>query len=102
MEEDLDLDRLLGFDWDAGNLNKNATKHAVTPRETEEVFQGRVVIAFDETHSRYEPRWRALGRTQEGRLLHVTFTVRRELIRVISARPMLRKERLVHATPKQK
>jgi uncharacterized DUF497 family protein len=40
----------------------------------------------------------ALGQTDQARLLHLTFTLRRsgELIRVISARDMHRKERSVY------
>jgi uncharacterized DUF497 family protein len=46
-----------------------------------------------------EPRFHALGATNEGRLLHITFTLRRDdtLIRVISTRDMHRKERAVYA-----
>ncbi len=46
-------------------------------------------------HSHYEARYHALGHTHDGRLLHVTFTVRGAgtLIRAISARDMHRKER---------
>ena len=40
-------------------------------------------------------RLQALGRTDAGRLLHISFTLRGDgLIRVISARTMHRKERL--------
>ena len=41
-------------------------------------------------------RFHALGHTDAGRLLHVTFTLRHNdtMIRVISARAMHRKERL--------
>ena len=46
-------------------------------------------------HSQSETRYHALGRTIEGRRLHITFTLREggKLIRVISARDMSRKER---------
>jgi uncharacterized protein len=50
-------------------------------------------VAF--AYSLHEPRLHALGRTDEGRRLHITFTLRAEgsLIRVISARDMSRRER---------
>jgi uncharacterized protein len=50
-------------------------------------------VAF--AYSLQEPRLHALGRTDEGRRLHITFTLRAEasLIRVISARDMSRRER---------
>ena len=53
----------------------------------------------DMQHSQVEARFHALGRSDAGRLLHVTFTLRREgtVIRVISARNMSRKERSRYA-----
>lgn len=49
----------------------------------------------DARHSEKEPRYHALSRRDEGRLLHITFTLRGAgtLIRVTSARDMHRKER---------
>jgi uncharacterized protein len=49
----------------------------------------------DARHSAGEARLHALGRTDAGRRLHITFTLRRggTMIRVISARAMHRKER---------
>ncbi|HUD87742.1 MAG TPA: BrnT family toxin, partial [Xanthobacteraceae bacterium] len=49
-------------------------------------------------HSQEEPRYHALGRTNDGRPLHVTFTLRDKhtKIRVISARNMNRKEREIY------
>jgi uncharacterized DUF497 family protein len=49
----------------------------------------------DPAHSLAEPRYHALGKTIDGRRLHITFTVHDDgrLIRVISARDMHRKER---------
>jgi uncharacterized DUF497 family protein len=46
----------------------------------------------DREHSEQEVRHLALGHTDSGRLLFISFTVRRSLIRVISARDMTRKE----------
>jgi uncharacterized DUF497 family protein len=55
-------------------------------------------ISPDPDHSSYETRFHALGRTLDGRLLHVTFTLRKEgrRLRVISARDMHRKERTIY------
>jgi uncharacterized DUF497 family protein len=44
-----------------------------------------------------EKRFRILGETLTGRRLFVAFTVRRKLIRVISARDMNRKENEAYA-----
>ena len=92
----LDFDRIEGFDWDEGNVGKNVEKHQVSPSEAEQVFfNDPLGINEDAVHSVKEPRLHALGRTDGGLLLHVTFTLRNDakLIRVISARPMNRKER---------
>jgi hypothetical protein len=89
-----DLDQVLGFEWDAGNTRKNE-KHGVSQSEAEELFFNEpLVVAEDDRHSRHEARYHALGQTSAGKLLHVTFTLRQAgtLIRVISARPMSRKE----------
>lgn len=95
----LDLDRIVGFDWDHGNSRKSSDKHDVGQTESEQVFFNEpLVIQPDVRHSLAEPRLHALGGTNDRRLLQVTFTLRGDdsLIRVISARDMSRKERLVH------
>lgn len=92
----IDFDRIIGFDWDQGNERKSAEKHDVSQAEAEQMFMNEpLLLSDDEGHSVVERRLHALGRTNVGRLLHVTFTLRRErsLIRVISARDMNRKER---------
>jgi uncharacterized DUF497 family protein len=95
----IDLQRIAGFEWDDGNRRKNADKHDVSPVEAENVFfNDPLIIAEDEKHSGSENSFNALGQTTENRLLHVTFTLRKNeaLIRVISARDMNRKERKVY------
>jgi uncharacterized DUF497 family protein len=92
-----DLLRVEGFDWDEGNSRKSAEKHNVSQAETEQVFfNDPLLVVEDISHSIHKMRLHALGHTESGRLLHVSFTLRGEgrLIRVISARAMHRKERL--------
>jgi hypothetical protein len=89
-----DLTRCTGFDWDEGNLLKNWEKHRVSASECEEVFFNRPLVAVpDEKHSGPEARFYALGHTDADRRLFVVFTVRRTMIRVISARDMNPRER---------
>jgi uncharacterized DUF497 family protein len=91
------LEQATGFDWDAGNATKSWTKHAVSQAECEQTFFNTpLVLAFDPEHSAQEARCFALGRTDGGRLLFVVFTLRGALVRVISARPMSRREREVY------
>lgn len=95
----MDLSRIVGFDWDAGNAGKNE-KHGVTQDEIEQVFfRQPLVVTSDSGHSGTENRYHALGHTDQDRWLHVTFTLRGggTLIRAISARTMHRKERPVYA-----
>jgi uncharacterized protein len=92
----IDLEQIVGFDWDDGNNRKSADKHDVSQAEAEIIFfNDPLIVVEDSTHSKAEQRFQALGKTGQGRALHVTFTLRRNgtLIRVISARDMNRKER---------
>ncbi len=87
-----------GFDWDPGNATKVVGRHRVEPGECEQVFfQEPFVVSYDAAHSAREHRWRALGQTVAGRRLLVVFTVRGELIRVLAARDLNRKERADYA-----
>jgi uncharacterized protein len=95
----LDLNAVIGFDWDDGNRLKSAEKHSVSVAEAEQVFSDhRLIVAEDAKHSLIEPRYHAMGRTAAGRLLHITFTLRGDgtRIRVISARDVNRKERGIY------
>jgi uncharacterized DUF497 family protein len=95
----IDLDRITGFDWDGGNSRKSADKHDVSQAEAEGVFfNDPLIVVEDSKHSETEPRFNALGKTAQSRLLHITFTLRQDgtLIRVISARDMHRKEKKAH------
>ena len=83
-----------GFDWDEGNADKSWERHRVSQSECEEaLFLQPLVVAADRRHSKVESRFFALGQTTIGRLLFIVFTIRGERVRVISARPMSRRER---------
>ncbi|HHY56712.1 MAG TPA: BrnT family toxin [Chloroflexi bacterium] len=87
-----------GFQWDEGNSDKNWYLHQVTNGECEEVFFNLpVILAIDLKHSLTEQRYYALGRTDADRWLFIAFTIRVELIRVISARDMNLKEQKRYA-----
>ena len=94
----INLNDIIGFDWDEGNNRKNS-KHGVMMSESEQVFFNQpLLLLTDSKHSEQEPRFHALGKTNDGRLLHITFTLRHQStkIRVISARDMHRKERSIY------
>ena len=91
------LSHIEGFEWDEGNSRKSVEKHDVSQAEAEQVFFNEpLLIVEDVNHSSHETRLHALGYTDAGRPLHISFTLRGDgkLIRVISARTMHRKERL--------
>lgn len=91
------LNQCIGFEWDDGNLDKNWLTHKVSPTECEQIFFNHpLVIKDDIKHSEVEKRFYALGKTDLKRMLFLVFTVRSNLIRVISARDMSRKEREVY------
>ena len=88
------LSNCTGFDWDEGNLLKNWEKHRVSASECEQVFFNRPLITMPDTgHSGDEARFYVLGQSDSERHLFIVFTVRNNLIRIISARDMNRKER---------
>ena len=86
------------FEWDRGNLEKNWLKHGVSPLECEQVFFNQPFIAPDTKHSNKEERFFVLGRTDFDRYLFLVFTIRKQRIRIISARDMNRKERKIYGS----
>jgi len=94
----VDFSKVIGFEWDEGNARKN-DHHGVSMAEAEQLFfNAPLLVLPDAKHSESEPRFHTLGKTNDGRRLHITFTLRDadQLIRVISARDMHRKERVIY------
>ena len=92
----VDLGLVVGFEWDDGNRRKIGDKHGVSQAEAEQIFFNEPLLVVDDVkHSETEMRFHAYGKTDTGRLLHVTFTLRHAgtRLRIISARDMHRKER---------
>ena len=92
----IDWSRITGFDWDEGNEGKLAASgRDISKTEAEQVFANEpLIVSADVKHSANEPRYHALGRTDQHRRLFAAFTLRREatLIRPISVRDMNAKE----------
>lgn len=88
------LEKSKGFDWNKANIDKNWIKHRVRVKECEEVFFNEPLIVFeDEKHSGKEKRYGVFGQTNNQRELTIIFTIRKNKIRVISARDQSQKER---------
>ena len=63
-----------GFDWDHGNRAK-CEKHGVSRGEIESVFRGSVSVFPDPVHSQTEQRFKAIGRSEAGRMVFLIFTL---------------------------
>ena len=88
------FEQFSGFHWDRGNIDKNLIKHNVENWECEQVFFNRPLLVLDDSrHSVSEKRWSAFGKTDTDRFLVVIFAKRANLIRIISARDMNKRER---------
>ena len=75
---------ITGFEWDAGNSEKNWLRHQVAQFEAEQLFLNRpIVVRRAPEHSGPEVRYFALGRADSGRQLMVAFTLRGSRLRVI-------------------
>lgn len=89
----IDFSSLEVFEWDKGNL-EHIKKHNVDYRECEEIFVNLPLrLNKDEKHSKIEKRLQALGKTTNQRLLFVAFIIRKNRIRIVSARDQNKKER---------
>jgi len=90
-----------GFQWNRHNIQKNLEKHNVSPVESEQAFFNRpLIVVEDVQHSQNEERFYALGKADQDRKLFIAFTIRNNLIRVISSRDMNKKERKIYEKDK--
>ncbi len=75
----------MDFEWDSAKESANRKKHGVDFRTAAKVFLDPHAIEFDDVDSVGEQRINAIGMV-DGRVLFVTYTMRGEVIRIISAR----------------
>jgi hypothetical protein len=84
-------------EWDDEKAAANAKKHGVTFQEAATVLEHALSITFrDPDHSIEEFRFLTIGLASTGRILMVAHTDRGDAIRLISARPATRSERLFY------
>lgn len=89
------------FEWDPRKAEANAAKHGVSFDDAVTIFlDANALDGQDLQHSSAETRFRRLGRSADGRVLMVAYTLRRsgdaETIRLISARRASRRERAAY------
>lgn len=91
------LKEISGFEWDKGNKQKSLVRHEVSNEECEEIFfDPNKEIQKDILHSMDEERYVLIGQTKQRRLLYIIFTIRKDKVRVISARDINKKERKLY------
>ena len=78
------------FEWDPTKSAATAESRGIDFTRAAEVFTGRLVEWIDDRHPYGEARFRAVG-VSAGELLHVVYTRRGAVIRIISARRANRK-----------
>jgi uncharacterized protein len=85
------------FAWDPKKAASNLRDHRVTFEEASSVFGDSLAITFDDPdHSEGESRLLTFGLSEQGRLLVVSHTERRGVVRIISARRASRAERQIY------
>lgn len=85
----------LEFEWDPLKAAGNLAKHGIPFEEARSVFTDPLgIITSDPRHSIDELREALVGLSERGRLVVVMFTERDDIVRIISARPATRRERI--------
>ena len=84
----------LEFEWDPRKPERNLKDHGVSFDEATTVFRDTLSITIaDPDHSDSEDRFVDIGMSHRGQLLVVSYTERKDRVRIISARPPTRAER---------
>ena len=73
------------FEWDSAKDQTNRKKHGIDFRTAAKIFLDPYVIEFDDLDAAGGLRFNAIGLV-EGRMLFVAYTIRGDVIRIISAR----------------
>jgi len=73
------------FHWDKEKNEQNIRNHGIDFNDAKEIFYGPTIEFLDTDHSAEEERYTAYG-IATGRVLRVTYTMRGEVYRLISAR----------------
>lgn len=94
-----DDEGISGFEWHPVKAASNLKKHKVSFQEASTVFKdARRIEVPDQWHSDDEQRYLGIGRSIQGRILSIYYTLRARNIRIISARLAERWERNQYET----
>jgi uncharacterized protein len=84
----------LKFIWDKNKAESNIRKHGITFEEASSVFTDPLSLTIDDPfHSYDEERIVIIGQSFRDRLLVVVHADMGDTVRIISARPAIKKER---------
>lgn len=76
----------MDFEWSDSKNVENITKHGLSFYKAQEAFlDGSRVILLDKKHSSTEKRYFCIGKTTDGGIATVRFTIRNSHIRIIGA-----------------
>jgi uncharacterized DUF497 family protein len=76
----------MDFEWDTDKNKVNITKHGLSFDKAKSVFTDKNrLIMLDVDHSKSEKRYFCVGKTSDGRIATVRFTIRNSHIRIIGA-----------------
>lgn len=86
------------FEWNEAKAASNLKKHGVTFEEALSCFYDqKQVVFYDPDHSEDEDRELMIAHSERGRVLFVAYTLREDIIRIISVRKATRKEEMMYA-----
>lgn len=75
----------MDFEWNSTKELANRKKHGVGFQMAAKVFLDPYLIEFEDVDAAGEPRFNAIGLV-DGRMLFVAYTIRGDVVRIISAR----------------
>ncbi len=82
------------FEWNSKKAVRNLHKHGVSFEEAATVFDDPLATYYeDPDHSITERRCLTIGKSANGRLIHIAFADRAERIRIVQARKLTKNER---------
>ncbi len=87
------------FEWDEEKNELNFKKHHIRFEEAKDVFDDPFAITIQDRIENGEERWQTIGSTRNFVIVLVAHTVRYdevEVIRIISARKLSKKERCIY------
>ena len=86
---------MLDFEWDENKEIANITKHGISFSECKSAFYDENgIFYFDDTHSKIENRYTLLGKTKNGIIVIISYTIRNYKFRLISCRKANKNERI--------